>query len=117
MKPEQNFEIRLCQNFTSNKLTIRAASRGLGKLKERNEDVFSRKECRHRIRPGAHNRAGVPATGRDGTPLKAFVQRGMAQNVIQLEREPDLVATLGKLALTPMVLPEQEAKPRVQVGG
>ena len=48
--------------------------------------------------------------------LKAFVQRGMAQNVIQLEREPDLVATLGKLALIPMVLPEQEAKPRVQVG-
>ncbi len=48
--------------------------------------------------------------------LKALVERGMAQNSIQLKREADPAAALGKLALIPMVVPEQEAQPSVLVG-
>ncbi len=40
--------------------------------------------------------------------FRAHVQRGMAQNCIMLERELDVSAALGKLALIPMVVTEQE---------
>ena len=39
---------------------------------------------------------------------RAHVQLGMAQNCIMLERELDVAAALGKLALIPMVVTEQE---------
>ena len=48
--------------------------------------------------------------------LKALVERGMAQNSIQLVREADPAAALGKLASIPMVVPEQKVQPGVPVG-
>ena len=48
--------------------------------------------------------------------LKAFVERGMAQNSIQLVREANPAAALGKLASIPMVVPEQKVQPGVPVG-